>query len=85
MNGKTAKIAVSLPRETLNRVERIRLQLGLARSTAVDEALKLWAREREEKELEERYVKGYAKKPERASEVEPLSRAGLSSFTPEEW
>lgn len=85
MGEKVARIAVSLRRETLNRVERIRHQLGLARSTAVDEALNRWAREWEEKELEERYAKGYAKKPERASEIEPLSRAGLSSFTPEEW
>ena len=85
MNGKTAKIAVSLPRETLDQVEKIRLQLGLARSAAVDQALKLWVREREESELEERYVKGYAKKPERVSEVEPFFRAGLSSFTPEDW
>lgn len=85
MEAKTTKIAISLPSETLAQVERLRHQLGLARSTAVLEALRLWLREQEEKKLEQRYVKGYQKKPEHAADVEPFFRASLSSFTPEEW
>ena len=85
MNPKTAKIAISLPRKTFNEVERLRHELGLARSTAVAEALRLWLHQKEEQEMEERYVKGYEKKPERTADVEPLFRAGLSSFTPERW
>ena len=85
MSAKTAKIAISLPRVTFEEVERLRHELGLARSAAVLEALRLWLRGKEEQELEERYVKGYRRKPESAREVEPLFRAGLSSFTPERW
>ena len=85
MNGKTTKIAISVRRDTLNQVEQMRSQLGMTRSAAADEALRHWVRERLEKQLEDRYVKGYEKKPERVSEIEPLFRAGLSSFTPEEW
>jgi len=85
MSAKTVKITVSVRKDTLNQLERMRLQSGLTRSAAADDAFLRWARERQDRELEERYVKGYEKKPERASEVEPLFRAGLASFTPEEW
>lgn len=85
MSAKTVKITVSVRKDTLSQLERMRLQSGLTRSAAADDAFLLWARERKNRELEERYVKGYEKKPEHASEVEPLFRAGLASFTPEEW
>lgn len=85
MHGRATKVAVSLPEDTFKEVERLRHQLGMARSTAVVAALRLWLRQKEEQELEERYVKGYQRKPEKPNEVEPLFRAGLSSFTPERW
>ena len=85
MNGKTTKIALSVQKETLSQLEQMRAQLGLTRSAAADEAFRLWVREKLERELEDRYVKGYEKKPERSSETEALFRAGLSSFTTEEW
>ena len=82
---KSTKVAISLPAETFEQMERLRQELGLARSVAVLEALRLWLHKRKEEELEERYIKGYQRKPERAAEVEPLFRAGLSSFSPEKW
>lgn len=85
MHSRTAKVAVSLPEDTFKEVERLRHELGLARSAAVVEALRLWLRQKEQQELEERYVKGYQRKPEKPSEVESLFRAGLSSFMPERW
>ena len=85
MSAKTVKITVSVRKDTLSQLERMRLQSGLTRSAAADDAFRLWAHEKQDRELEDRYVKGYERKPERASEVEPLFRTGLSSFTPEEW
>ena len=85
METRTTKFAVSLPRETYQEIERLRHELGLARSAVVAEALRLWLRRKEEQELEEKYVKGYERKPEKLSEIEPLFRAGLSSFTRENW
>jgi len=85
MESRTTKFAISLPRETFNEVEHFRHELGLARSAAILEALRLWLRQKEEAELEERYVKGYRRKPEREGDIEPFFRAGLSSFTQENW
>lgn len=36
-------------------------------------------------ELENRYVQGYKKVPERTEDLESLFLAGLGSFTLEEW
>lgn len=82
---KAAKVAVSLPQETFEQVERLRQELGLARSVAVLEALILWLHKKKEEKLEECYAKGYQRKPQRATEVEPFFRAGLSSFNSEKW
>ena len=82
---KAAKVAVSLPKETFEQVERLRQELGLARSVAVLEALVLWLHKKKEEKLEARYTKGYQRKPEQAAEVEPFFRAGLSSFNREKW
>ena len=79
------KVAISLPKQIFNQVEEIRHRLGLARSKAVLEALRLWLRQKEEERLEEKYVRGYERKPEQLAEAEPLFRAGLSSFTTERW
>ena len=76
MEPKTAKVTISLPKQTLDQVERLRHEIGLARSEAVLEALRFWLRAKEDQELEEKYVRGYRRKPERPSEVEPLFRAG---------
>lgn len=82
---KATKVAISLPKETFEQVERLRQELGLARSVAILEALVLWLHKKKEEELEERYIQGYQRKPERAAEARPLFRAGLSSFSPEKW
>lgn len=82
---KATKVAISLPKETFEQVERLRQELGLARSVAILEALVLWLQRKREEELEERYTRGYQRKPERAAEVEPFFRAGLSSFSREKW
>ena len=84
MEEKTTKIAISLPSQTFKEVENVRRELKLARSAAVLQALRLWLRQKQERELEEQYVKGYKRKPERVREG-AFFQAGLSSFTPERW
>lgn len=85
MEEKTTKVAISLPTETYKQVEYLRRRMKLARSAAVLQALHLWLRQKHERELEERYAAGYQRKPERAQEIEPLFRVGLSSYSPESW
>ena len=85
METKVTKVGISLPKETFIQIERLRHEIGLARSAAFLEAIQLWLHEKRERELEERYAKGYRQKPERAAEAEPFFRAGLASFSPERW
>jgi metal-responsive CopG/Arc/MetJ family transcriptional regulator len=85
MSVQTEKVAVSLPKEAFRKMEHTRHELGLARSEALTQALRLWLRERDEEERQKQYVEGYLKKPEKASEVEPFFRAGLASLSKESW
>ena len=85
MEEKAAKVAVSLPQETFKEVEQMRQELGLARSAAFLQAIRLWLHRKRSEELEKRYIEGYRKKPEHPAEVTPFFRAGLSSFSQEKW
>ena len=85
MEIKATKVAISLPRDTFLQVEKLRHELGLARSAAILQALMLWIERKREQELEARYIQGYRRKPDRAAEAEPHFRAGLASFSPEKW
>ena len=85
MTSKTMRIAISLPQETFQAIEQQRHELRLRRSVAILEALRLWLKQKEKQKLEDQYVKGYRIKPERFGDIEPFYRAGLTSFTKEEW
>lgn len=85
MSVQSAKIAISLPRETYNLIEKLRHEMGLGRSAVIFEALGLWLKAQERKKIDALYVKGYKKKPERAHEHDPMMQAGLKSFSGEEW
>lgn len=85
MESRTRKFAISFPEEAFQQMEHTRHELKMARSTAMLEALRVWLRQKQERELEERYVRGYAKKPEKLEDIEPFFRAGLASFSREDW
>lgn len=85
MSAKTVKIAISLPKEIMSQIEVLRNKLGLARSQAVVEAIRLWLKKMEEEALDRKYVQGYRRKPEDPAELNPLIMAGLSSFSKEKW
>ena len=86
MSVKAVKIAISLPKTTLDEVEHLRHRLKLPRSTAIFEAVSSWLKKKREEQLIEKYIEGYKRKPEsRDPEIEALYRAGLASFTKDEW
>ena len=85
MAPKTTKVAISLPKKTLEEVERRRRDMGIARSTAIFEAIQLWLQQKRDDELDIIYRKGYRRKPERLSSSKPLYRAGISSFSKDNW
>ena len=85
MSTRTVKVAISLPRETMIQIESIRHKLGLARSQAIVEAVRLWLKKMEEEALDRKYVQGYKRKPEEPAHLNPLIMAGLSSFSKDKW
>jgi Arc/MetJ-type ribon-helix-helix transcriptional regulator len=85
MKNMAAKIAVSIPSDLLRRVERLRRSAGKRRSTAVQEALALWA-DRESRESDRRrYIEGYRRCPETEAEVRRAARAGAEALAAEPW
>ena len=86
MSVNTVKIAVSLPKDTMGEVESLRHKLGIARSQAIFEAVSLWLKKKQEEQWIRQYVEGYRKKPEgRDPDTEALFKAGLSSFSKDDW
>ena len=86
MNTKVVKIAISLPREMMGEIESLRHKLGLARSQAIFEAVSLWLKKKREEQLIKQYIEGYRKKPEgRDPDVQAMCKAGLASFSKDEW
>lgn len=64
-----AKIAVTVPRETLDAVEKRRRTLGISRSAAVTAALKAWLDDVRMTAEERRYLLAYLRQPETVAEI----------------
>ena len=62
--GKTAKIAISLPEEMLQSVERERRASGETRSEFFRRAVEAFLRRQRERQMEEEYIRGYQEQPE---------------------
>ena len=78
-----AKIAISLPDEVLEAVERERLGRGkvLSRSEFIKRAVEQYLRTETERELEERYIRGYLEHPETEEELDAwVDRASISGL-----
>ncbi len=80
-----AKIAISLPEETLQAVEKERLATGLSRSEFFRRAVEEHLRRVKEREDVEQYIQGYLKYPETKEEI-ALAEATLKyAFDDESW
>jgi metal-responsive CopG/Arc/MetJ family transcriptional regulator len=82
---KTAKIAISLPSEVLDAVERERDQHGESRSQFFRRAVETLLRQQQEKELSEQYIRAYQKKPETADEIAAARSAASTILAEELW
>ena len=82
-----AKIAISLPDEVLEAVEKERLSHStvLSRSEFIKRAVQQYLRSETEKSLEEQYIRGYLEQPETAEESECLSEASSEVFANNPW
>lgn len=80
-----AKVAVSVPAETLRAVEARRRVLGLSRSAVVAAALESWLADEAMTAEERRYVAAYLKQPESVTELREgsaLGAAGVAGWEP---
>lgn len=80
---KTAKVAISLPTETLHAIEVIRKEMGLSRSALIREALEHWLQARETSPEDQRYIQGYLKTPEPADQADAVASAATAHWS--EW
>ena len=85
MSVKSVKIAISLPKDTMDEIEEIRHKLHIPRSRAILESVSLWLKKKKEEQLLKQYIEGYRKKPEKLQDSEGLFKAGLASFSKDEW
>jgi metal-responsive CopG/Arc/MetJ family transcriptional regulator len=83
--AKTTKIAISLPEDVLNAVEREREESGESRSEFFRRAVEALLRREREQTLSEQYVRAYQKLPESPDEVEAARRAASSILSEEPW
>ncbi len=82
---RTSKIAISLPEEVLNAVEKEREASGESRSQLFRRAVELLLRQRREREMSQRYVRAYQQQPETGAEVDAARRAASTILAEEPW
>ncbi len=82
---KTAKIAISLPEEVLDAVEREREESGESRSEFFRRAVEMLLRRRREQEMSQQYIRAYQRMPETKEEVAAAYRAASSILAEEPW
>ena len=82
---RTSKVAISLPEEVLNAVEKEREESGESRSQIFRRALELLLRQRKEREMSEQYIQAYQRIPETEEEVTAARRAASAILAGEPW
>jgi metal-responsive CopG/Arc/MetJ family transcriptional regulator len=78
----TAKVAVSMPTETLRALDAACGRLRRSRSAMVSEAVAGWLRGLAPTEADRRYVEGYLRRPERTDTTEAVARAAIAAWEP---
>ena len=81
--SKSAKIAISLPEEVLDGVDRERIARGMSRSEFFRHAIGVFLHNEQEKKAVEEYIRGYLEDPETDGElgwVESASHEVLADY-----
>ncbi len=85
MSTKSAKVAISVPKELLRKVERERRASGETRSAFFARAVaEFLAHQRAHKDIEA-HIRSYQIHPEEGPEVEAISALGLKTLAREKW
>lgn len=81
---KIVKIAISLPQQLLEDVDRRRRDAGASRSLYFREAVETRLAASQRTDIE-RYVDGYTRQPETAEEIQAATIAAMAVFAAEPW
>ncbi|MCH7736429.1 MAG: ribbon-helix-helix protein, CopG family [Chloroflexi bacterium] len=79
-----AKIAISLPDEVLDAIEKERMASGISRSEYFRRTVEEHLRREKEKEDVARYIQGYLDDPETPEEFESALAAARFAFDPDD-
>jgi len=85
MSTQTVKVAISLPKEKYQAVEKMRKKVRKTRSALVSEALSLWLEEARKKELIKRYIAGYKQHPESTEDAKLATATSVKTLAAQEW
>ena len=75
------KVAISVPDELLEEVERARKRRGLSRSAVIQSGLRAWLRAQRETERTRRYVEAYRAHPETDREIAEAAKLVEATWT----
>lgn len=79
------KVAISLPSETLRKLERARKRLRLNRSEAIRQAVQMWLSRGEEDPRVAAYVRAYQSHPDDPAETGGHLEAWAEGIDAEKW
>lgn len=79
------KIAISLPKDEYLFLERLKSKLKISRSELIQQAIEYWLENRRQKELIDRYEKGYQRQPEKLSHITNMEKAQYNVLSDEGW
>ncbi len=79
------KVAVSLPQDLLDQVERMRKGSGETRSAVFERALEAYVATADQAASARRYVAAYQRRPERTGEQRAALAAALEALAAEPW
>ena len=82
---RVTKIAISLPENVFEAVEKERIARGESRSQLFRNAVEEYLRHRRQSDSIERYIAGYKNIPETAIEVREIHTTGVVALVGEPW
>jgi metal-responsive CopG/Arc/MetJ family transcriptional regulator len=77
-----AKVAISMPAETLGEVDTLCRKLGRTRSSVLTEAARALLAQHHVDERDRRYMEAYLKHPERAADSAAIASAAVAAWKP---
>lgn len=83
--AKTAKVAISLPEDILNNIEKERKARGESRSEFFRHAVKNYLQDKQESSVIREYICGYQAFPESPEEFEAMEQLGTAVLSEEPW